>query len=201
MPRSVKCKKALKCKIKVIGSGGRKMRLERLLGYLLENIEEAMETEPPTGYVIEISGDQRLIFIKMMKSDGNRRSLKGYIKIARGITVPDGLVWEVSNVEADHGYGPLLYDIAMEMVYLLGGEGLMPDRTSVSGDAKAVWRKYYERGDIYKAALPEDTFETKKMSERPEYMRYYYYKANTDHMSRLNSLGLLKSNDFDLEDV
>jgi hypothetical protein len=177
------------------------MRLERLLGYLLENIEEAMEIEPPSGYVIEISGDQRLILIKMMKSDGNLRSLKGYIKIARGITVPDGLVWEVSNVEADHGYGPLLYDIAMEMVYLLGGAGLMPDQTSVSGDAKAVWRKYYERGDIDKAALPEDMFETGRMSDRPEYMRYYYYKANTDHMSRLNSLGLLKSNDFDLEDV
>jgi hypothetical protein len=65
----------------------------------------------------------------------------------------------------------LLYDIAMEMGYLLGGAGLMPDRTSVSGDAKAVWRKYYERGDIDKAALPEDMFETERMSERPEYMR------------------------------
>jgi len=177
------------------------MILERLLGYLLENVEEAMQLEPPSGYVIEISGDQRLIIIKMMKSDGNRRSLKGYIKIDRGITVPDGLVWEVSNVEADHGYGPLLYDIAMEMVYLLDDGGLMPDRTMVSPEARAVWRKYYERGDIDKAALPEDMFETERMSERPEYMRYYYYKANTDHMSRLNSLDLLKSDDFDLEDV
>jgi len=169
------------------------MRLKTLIGYLLENIEEAMEIEPPSGYIIEIGGDQRVIFIKM---------IKGYIKIERGITVPGGgMIWEVSDVEAESGYGPLLYDLAMEMVYLLDDGGLMPDRTMVSPEARAVWRKYYERGDIDKAALPEDMFETERMSERPEYMRYYYYKANTDHMSRLNSLDLLKSDDFDLEDV
>ena len=142
------------------------------------------------------------IFIKLVKPDGNRRRMKGYIKIERGITVPDaGLVWEVANVEAESGYGPLLYDIAMEMVYLLDDGGLMPDRTMVSPDARGVWRRYYDRSDIGKGALPEDMFETERMSERPEYMRYYYYKANTDHMHRLNALGLLKSDDFDLEDV
>ena len=111
------------------------------------------------------------------------------------------MVWEVANVEAESGYGPLLYDIAMEMVYLLDDGGLMPDRTMVSPDARGVWRRYYDRSDIGKGALPKDMFATERMSDRPEYMRYYYYKANTDHMHRLNALGLLKSDDFDLEDV
>ena len=181
------------------------MKLKRLINYLFENIEEAMQLEPPSGYIIEIGGDQRVIFIKMIKNnppEGKRGRVKGYIKIERGITVPGGgMIWEVSNVEAESGYGPLLYDLAMEMVYLLDDGGLMPDRTMVSPEARAVWRKYYERGDIGKAALPEDMFENERMSERPDYMRYYYYKANTDHMHRLNSLGLLKSDDFDLEDV
>jgi hypothetical protein len=184
------------------------MRLKRLMGYLLENIDEAMQLEPPSGYIIEISEGssmmQRDIFIKMIKNnppEGKLGRVKGYIKIERGITVPDGLVWELANVEAESGYGPLLYDLAMEMVYILGDAGLMPDRTLVSPKARAVWQKYYDRGDIGKGPLPKDLFKTERMSERPEYMRYYYYKANTDHMSRLNKLGLIKSQDFDLEDI
>ena len=40
-----------------------------------------------------------------------------------------------------NGWGPLLYDLAMEWASLNGG-GLMSDRGSVSSDAQAVWDKY-----------------------------------------------------------
>jgi len=50
---------------------------------------------------------------------------------------------EVAKSAAKKGYGPMLYDIAMNDV-----GGLIPDRRSVSRDAKNVWKKYMERPDI-----------------------------------------------------
>lgn len=47
--------------------------------------------------------------------------------------------WEVVAARADHGYGPLIYDIAMEYT---GKDGLMADRRSVTADAMAVWDFY-----------------------------------------------------------
>lgn len=43
----------------------------------------------------------------------------------------------VSWSEAADGFGPLLYDVAIE-----ASGGLMPDRFEVSGEAEAVWQKY-----------------------------------------------------------
>lgn len=39
--------------------------------------------------------------------------------------------------KAAGGFGPLLYDVAIE-----ASSGLMPDRLEVSGEAEAVWQKY-----------------------------------------------------------
>ena len=47
---------------------------------------------------------------------------------------------------ASHGYGPLLYDVAMEVATIKGG-GLVSDRTSVSKAAQKVWRHYYYNRD------------------------------------------------------
>ena len=49
----------------------------------------------------------------------------------------------VTSAQADFGYGPLIYDVAIEAT-----GGLMSDRTEVSGEAEAVWRKYVSRGDV-----------------------------------------------------
>lgn len=204
-----------------------KNNLETLLGYLLEeetaksrhlfengvgggeiieeNVNEAMETEPPEGYYVDISGNERVIRIRIKSKSGGRPKLAGMMNVGRGITVPaaeahdGGLVWEVANVEAEQGYGPMLYDLAMEMVLLVGGVGLMPDRTFVSPSARAVWAKYYNRGDIDKEPLPEDIFDFSDMRNRPDYMRYYYSKSGTPIMNRLKARGLLKSEDFDLD--
>jgi hypothetical protein len=47
--------------------------------------------------------------------------------------------WEVIKSEVRHGWGPLLYDLAMEYA---GSDGLMADRRSVSPDAMRVWAFY-----------------------------------------------------------
>jgi hypothetical protein len=172
---------------------------------IVENVNEAMETEPPEGYYVDISGNERVIRIRIKSKSGGRPKLAGMMNVGRGITVPaaeahdGGLVWEVVNAEAEQGYGPMLYDLAMEMVLLVGGVGLMPDRTFVSPSARAVWAKYYNRGDIDKEPLPEDIFDFSDMRNRPDYMRYYYGKSGTPLMNSLKARGLLKSEDFDLD--
>ena len=55
----------------------------------------------------------------------------------------------VSYASASDGWGPLLYDIAIELA-TQKGSGLIADRESVSADAEAVWRHYLDRrsGDV-----------------------------------------------------
>jgi hypothetical protein len=54
------------------------------------------------------------------------------------------------------GFGPLLYDIAMEAATELGG-GLMSDRMVVSGDAQRVWQKYQDdRSDVERMQLDSE---------------------------------------------
>ena len=55
----------------------------------------------------------------------------------------------VGYSSAPDGYGPLLYDTAIEAT-----GGLTPDRGSVSSDARSVWSFYDEdRSDVIKAQL------------------------------------------------
>jgi hypothetical protein len=55
------------------------------------------------------------------------------------------MVWGSS---AAHGWGPMLYDVAMELATIQAG-GLMSDRVSVSFAARDVWQYYMaNRGDV-----------------------------------------------------
>lgn len=58
-------------------------------------------------------------------------------------------------VEAKHGWGPFLYDIAMELA-TEAGTGLAADRSSVSRDAEKIWRYYYyKRNDVESIQLDD----------------------------------------------
>ena len=55
---------------------------------------------------------------------------------------------KVENSRASSGWGPLLYDVAIEYA-TIKANGLMPDRVSVSGEAKNVWNYYLgNRSDV-----------------------------------------------------
>lgn len=60
--------------------------------------------------------------------------------------------YEVTMADAKKGYGPLLYDVAMEYATMLGG-GLMSDRSQVSKSAYGVWKRYMARPDVEAHAL------------------------------------------------
>ena len=53
----------------------------------------------------------------------------------------------VIGSRAQRGWGPLLYEVALEWTSQKGG-GLMSDRFSVSDYALAVWDKYEKRSDV-----------------------------------------------------
>ena len=56
--------------------------------------------------------------------------------------------WIIAGSEASRGWGPLLYDVAIEWASM-NGKGLTPDRHSVSNQARAVWDYYLnKRSDV-----------------------------------------------------
>ena len=55
-----------------------------------------------------------------------------------------GDAWMVGGSGAQEGFGPLLYDIAIEWATMNAG-GIIADRSSVSVDAEWVWRHYMEQ--------------------------------------------------------
>ena len=63
-------------------------------------------------------------------------------------TGPCGDAYTLVFSEASKGWGPMLYDIAIEIATIRGG-GLTPDRGTVSPEAMNVWR-YYDanRSDV-----------------------------------------------------
>jgi hypothetical protein len=53
--------------------------------------------------------------------------------------------WNVDLTDQTRkGWGPMLYQLAIELATLNGGKGLMPDRYSVSADATAVWQRFMQ---------------------------------------------------------
>jgi hypothetical protein len=67
---------------------------------------------------------------------------------------PCAAAWPIAvTLDTRSGWGPLLYDLAIERATELGG-GLTSDRTSVSSDAHGVWDKYDSaRPDVEKVQL------------------------------------------------
>ena len=64
-------------------------------------------------------------------------------------------VFEVTGSEVRGGYGPTLYDVAIEWA-TLNGLGLVADRSGVSAEAERVWQKYLTaRPDVSAHRLPD----------------------------------------------
>ena len=66
-------------------------------------------------------------------------------------------VWYVSDVEAQQGWGPFLYDLAIAYCSINGRRGLTADKSaSTTEDAFNVWKFYYKnREDIGKDQITD----------------------------------------------
>jgi len=83
----------------------------------------------------------------------------GYVEKGRRGNCDGAL--KVSYVEASSGWGPLLYDCAIEWATMKAG-GLIPDRVAVSDEARDVWSYYMNnRPDVKMKQLDneEDSFD------------------------------------------
>ena len=100
-----------------------------------------------------------------------------------------GLYLEVGPQEsrADHGYGPLMYDIALEYAYQLGMY-IVPDRSGVSYPASMMWKHYKKRRpDVRFVPFKDDHpcwFEDYDF-DRP-HLNGAYYKPNREYLDSLN---------------
>lgn len=64
-------------------------------------------------------------------------------------------LWRVVDVEAEHGWGPFLYDLAIELATLNGGR-LTGHEHKITEASEAVWQHYHvHRSDVRRENLPE----------------------------------------------
>ena len=108
----------------------------------------------------------------------------GTLHIGLGRNEPYDDIYVVQSSKAKDGFGPLLYDVALEIA---GERGLKPDLLSVSDDASAVW-KYYDdrREDVDSKMLVKsiDDFEQVMPDERAQkpgenmHLAQAYYKTD-----------------------
>ena len=67
--------------------------------------------------------------------------------------------YQVYGSEAEHGWGPMLYDVAMEVASMYSS-GLTADRNSVSDEARRVWQFYQDNRPDVEIAQLDDLYDT-----------------------------------------
>ena len=137
-------------------------------------------------------------FIQVILTQSDKES--GHVSISLWPEMCDG-AWQVSTSNVSHGWGPLLYDVAMELATIHGSKGLTTDRTEVSGDAFNVWHHYlYSRNDVeaIEIDMGEDTMEGSEDCPMPdipehdgswEHPSWFRYKKSPTTIAALKKLG------------
>lgn len=128
--------------------------LREYIRRLLTEAAKGLQDLPP-GVGVRIIEEYGIVSIWYEKLDNSKGDINGpsggiHIVHTRGRSDlgPCGDAWKVSTVDATQGWGPLLYDIAMEYATLNGG-GLIADRDSVSPKARRIWDYYLSsRSDV-----------------------------------------------------
>ena len=143
---------------------------EAILKQLIrEVLEEGMKTldDLPEGVFIKIDGDvEDVIDVYYANEEGRaikfENDSKPYGQISMDLEVqmaqefPCLQALMVAYSDASRGWGPLLYDVAIEVATLKAG-GLVCDRSIVSKDAYNVWDKYNsQRNDVEKLQLDDE---------------------------------------------
>lgn len=134
----------------------------------VEILEEDMKTPddlPEDTFICIQQRGEKYFSVFYSDSEGRRSPpgpglIYGIIKVGKRDQGPDfdgGNCSETMIVamtdETTHGWGPLLYDIAIEWSSKIAN-GLAPDRSAVSPYAYAVWKKYLNnRPDVIKTQL------------------------------------------------
>ena len=105
-----------------------------------------------------------------------------------GVGNCDG-AWIIAGTEADRGWGPLLYDVAMEWA-TINGNGLTSDRYEVSAAARRVWDYYLnKRSDVKNSQL--DDMQNTLTDPEEDNCNQYSAGRDSDKVSGLATLQAL----------
>jgi hypothetical protein len=124
-------------------------------------IKEGMRTPdqlPDDVYVLINTEEEDDVVFSYVNRAGNmikdgEGPVHGFVEVKREDGIGGCLgAWSVNFSNTSKGWGPLLYDVAIEWC-TMRGNGLMPDRMGVSNKAYAVWEKYMQRSDVEKVQL------------------------------------------------
>ena len=142
--------------------------------------------------------------VRLKAGDLNRMEagidIYGTLYVEKGQDDPYKGVYIVTSSKAKQGFGPLLYDVALE---LAGDSGLKPDPFDVSDDASGVWKHYdTQRDDVesnmlvdiedFDKVMPPDKAENPKANQH--LAKVYIKKDNSTQqdLESANKLVMLK---------
>lgn len=118
----------------------------------------AQQLTPITGIYIGGTVGNRAVFLlnldllsKCQADDESciENSLLGYIYFGyEEENVAPGNIYTGQKSVARHGWGPLLYEIAIQVAVKDGMQGLIPDRKQLSNESKVIWNKFFQRTDV-----------------------------------------------------
>ena len=169
-------------------------------------------------HIEAISEDE--IQISYAYEDGNLHRY-GYINLDTFVPMDSSFpclkAMMVAYVKAEKGYGPLLYDIAIELATMKAG-GLVADRTIVSDDAYNVWDYYDNKrsdvkiiqldnpeGELTPDFMDDDCLQTKTLEFAKKNNTNWYdeptsrlYRKEPTTLETLEELGLLILENFEI---
>ena len=125
----------------------------------------------------------------------------GTLHVRRGRNEPYEDVYIIQSSKAKDGFGPLLYDVALEIA---GKSGLKPDVLEVSDDAAAVWKYYDEQRedvdskmlvssiDDFDKVMPDDRAEDPGTNEHLAQVYFKKDRGTTQDLMGQDKLVMLK---------
>lgn len=144
-------------------------KLKLIINEVLEEAARGSADLPEIAYVkIETGMDYGQKYYAAFYADQNGNQLysnsddvpHGYVKILEKVDIYEQFpcldAMMVSYSQVAGGWGPLLYDVVMEIATMKGG-GLVSDRTVLSSEGYAVWEFYANnRPDVEKIQLDNE---------------------------------------------
>jgi len=157
-------------------------------------VQEAMKTSLDPEMRVQIEReDERSLSVRIKEVGKPKAHSNAYISLRRREIDDGGYAWEVTNSNARQGFGPLVYDLAMEYVVgKLGHSGIMADTSgNVSPAAKNVWDFYYQnRPDVGNADLPQSIYGNARFEPLKKY--YFPKDGRANKLDRFEAEGLVE---------
>jgi hypothetical protein len=109
------------------------------------------------------------------------------------LTHPEFRLYAADNIQAEHGWGPFLVDVAMEWVAARDG-WLYPHPIGIVPSAKVMWKTYFtKRPDIESEPMEEEIASELGVQHQEPELRCFYRKPTASIITALVNQGRWKS--------